>query len=410
MCVINFCNALSSYSSDLEFDMSILNLAQVFECPEWIVSCRHNLAHPSVNVPTISLLGEAMSFALEWMDRFFWSNAIKGEFTFNKPKKATAKKRSNVQMNYGNAKQDDAQIEERILLQTCRLLFTKCTNSNRFVFKRNIRQYMYADPNRYISMLVGILMYGSAIRQSLPKQSYKLPILLVRRSSRILNMIFTALPADQMLIVLLNQFIGQLEQCYSKECNGEYMENVIHYGLCWLWAIIRAVTISALNDTEEPKRQTVFQKTFDLFGNFGTLKRRHIFTWIRMFYRISKLLPSPISSKLLKRFSYLIDQNVIPFEKIELIISMHEIVIESEEITIVDEVVKIDNVCTLKTVNDEDQFKLDYRNIPLGGSVRWSNPYEQIGNVVYRSLSQINQKDVNKSSIGDMSKELIIIE
>ena len=182
------------------------------------------------------------------VDRFFWSNVIKGEFTFNEPKKATPKKRLNVRMNYGNAKKHDAQIEECILQQTCRLLFTKCMNSYRF--NRNIRQYMGSDPNRYISILVGILMYGSAIRQSLPKQSYKLPILLVRRSSRILNMIFTALPADQMLIVLLNQFIGQLEQCYSKECNGEYMENVIHYGLCWLWAIIRAVTISALNDTE----------------------------------------------------------------------------------------------------------------------------------------------------------------
>ncbi|KAI2798493.1 hypothetical protein BLOT_012775 [Blomia tropicalis] len=106
------------------------------------------------------------------VDRFFWSNVIKGEFTFNEPKKATPKKRLNVRMNYGNAKKHDAQIEECILQQTCRLLFTKCTNSYRF--NRNIRQYMGSDPNRYISILVGILMYGSAIRQSLPKQSYNL--------------------------------------------------------------------------------------------------------------------------------------------------------------------------------------------------------------------------------------------
>lgn len=87
--VINFCNALSSYSENdfsKEFinstsngfpkSRSVSNFAKIFNCPQWIVECRNSLSHTSQNNPSISILHEAITFSLIWLDKFFWSKLL----------------------------------------------------------------------------------------------------------------------------------------------------------------------------------------------------------------------------------------------------------------------------------------------------------------------------------------------
>jgi len=99
MAVINFCNALASYeANDLNPDnyslpqsnannnsstntsnkviRGVPRFARIFQCPPWIVTCRNNLSHPSQYPPTLDALHEAVSYALQWMDRFFWAKLL----------------------------------------------------------------------------------------------------------------------------------------------------------------------------------------------------------------------------------------------------------------------------------------------------------------------------------------------
>lgn len=102
--VINFCNALASYETkevlvnvngeqsgvgqatvppvpaavftSINLAGTVPKYAKIFHCPSWIVNCRNNLSHSSACAPSLSLLHEAITFALDWMDRYFWCKVL----------------------------------------------------------------------------------------------------------------------------------------------------------------------------------------------------------------------------------------------------------------------------------------------------------------------------------------------
>lgn len=54
----------------------VLKFARIFQCPVWIVYCRNKLSHPSNYPPSLSILHEAITYALEWLDRNFWAKLL----------------------------------------------------------------------------------------------------------------------------------------------------------------------------------------------------------------------------------------------------------------------------------------------------------------------------------------------
>ena len=358
MSVINFCNALTSYPTEYNIDITVRNVAQLFECPDWIVNCRNQLSHPTSKPPTQELLSEAIAFALEWLNRFFFQKAISGQFNFSSQtdNKSTTTNNNNNKKSPLPTSSTNQQpslslsspsiSDEQIKRQTSLLLFTACPNK-RSIFKREIQQYITLNPHEYINLFCQILVFDVPNHYYNHNcQSFTLPKLLLRRSSRIFTMIMSALSADQMLILLLNQLLNQIVRaqlmCHvnieDNFSEFDYNQKALYIGLCWLWAIVDAVTIPLAysnhisnsnssskcnNDTMEVQQQkTMFQKCFDLFGDLSILKRRHTFTWVRMFYRICKLKLNQNSGRLVRQFYYLIDPEVISEEKFNMIVDL----------------------------------------------------------------------------------------
>lgn len=453
MSVINFCNALTSYPSEYNIDITVRNLAQLFECPNWIVSCRHMLSHPTANLPTLGILGEAIAFALDWMDRFFWSKAISGQFNFststggggnspqrNKQHTNQASKSSKSAKSPQHQQQQTLSLgppksvvsKEQAHHETCLLLFTTCQNK-RVQIKQNISQFIQQNPNQYIRTFCEILVFGVPIHEKLSTTgSFSLPQLLLRRSARIFALIFSALPADQMLILLLNQLLDQIvlteQMCAQHDAHQEYHQRAHHSGMCWLWAIVKAVTIpmmtspvtsaAALNDTvtsdqfdisTEEVRRTIFQKSFDLFGDLSALKRRHTFTWVRMFYRICKLNPNQNTSRLISRFYHLIDRDIVPEDKFDLIDNMVNICsIEQNSATGV--LSKDANSGQVKTLSDLK------RTIALGSTDKtatskvpdcWHIPIGASLNSSLRLSSEVQSNENEPEGVDNQQKYLV---
>lgn len=329
------------------------NIAVLFECPVWIINCRHSLSHPSANPPKISILKEAITFALEWMDRFFFSKATsvtfeeksapatssrKYKITKAKTREKSPKKTkqavqssvvgSNSTLNFGPPKPTAAC--QQIHHETCLLLFTSCPN-NRADIKKNIQKYMLVSPNEFIRSFAEILTFGAPLHEKLIMGDFTLPALLLRRSSRIFGLIFSSLPSDQMIILLLNLLIDIMITTESR-CNSntipqqdlEATQRALHSARCWLVAIMESLT-TGMNTDGVPNRRTIFQKSFDFFGDLVALKRRHTFDWVRMFYRFVHLECHQKSVDLATNFYHLLDHNVINDEKFQQIVKLIEV-------------------------------------------------------------------------------------
>src|SRR5699024_4371463 len=143
---------------------------------------------------------------------------------------------------------------------------------------QNLKEYMLLSPNEFIHLFAEILTFGVPIHEKLSLNSYELPPLLLRRSGRIFGLIFSSLPADQMLILLLNMLLDLLFNtetvCEQQpdDPNLEYHQRARHSGRCWLLAILDALTVGITETNDRPKRTTIFHKSFDFFGDLVALK------------------------------------------------------------------------------------------------------------------------------------------
>ncbi|KAH9406594.1 hypothetical protein TYRP_013575 [Tyrophagus putrescentiae] len=349
--VINFCNALTSYPSEHNIDIPMNNVAILFECPLWIIQCRHSLSHSSGTRPNVSILKEAIAFALEWMDRFFLSKAMsasgveenissvgpkKSKVSKAKTRASTSKAEqmhssghsivdTNSTLNFGPPTPTSARSQ--IHHETCLLLFTSCPN-NRADIKKSLEKYMLLSPNEFIRSFSEILTFGVPLHEKIIVGDFTLPALLLRRSSRIFGLIFTTLPADQMLILLLNLLIDLMffteSKCKFKaarhsdfECN----QRALHSSRCWMMAIMEALT-TGIDSDGVPKRSNIFEKAFDFFGDLAAVKSRHTFDWVRILNRFCHLEGHAKSVELAKQLYYLIDRDVITEEKFQQIVNL----------------------------------------------------------------------------------------
>lgn len=453
MAVINFCNALTSYSSEYNIDITVRNVAELFECPNWIVNCRHSLSHPTSNPPTLGLLAEAIGFALEWLDRFFWSKAMCGQFDYSQMDESDPSSCQQPQGTLGRQPSSPKPVrpglvisnadstlnfgppvprmsKEKVHHETCQLLFTSCTN-NRAAIKRNIGQYMLFNPNEYIRSFVEILVFGVPTHESLSLDSYSLPPLLLRRSSRIFTLVFSSLPADQMLILLLNILIElidttstMVEQQKAEDSpHLEYHQRAHHSGHCWLWAIVDALTVGIDEDDEgKPQRRTVFQRSFDFFGDLTVTKLRHTYVWLRMLYRLCHLKLNSNTAILVRQFYHLVDHQILSPAKLTLILDMINLATSDTKGDKVS-MAKVKSLADLKsTLYGVEQVPAEIPsffqtrwNIPIGASLNSLAPQVEAMDVELSDkykLSPANDENVAVTTTEEQndSLEMIVID
>lgn len=410
--VINFCNALTSYPSEYNIDITMGNIAVLFECPVWIINCRHSLSHPTANPPNVSILKEAVAFALEWMDRFFLSKAmsstfeeknipassskkykvIKAKTRVKSPKKAEPKHApametsvvdSDSTFNFGPPKPTAAR--KQIHHETCLLLFTSCPN-NRLDIKKNIQKYMLLSPNEFIRSFAEILTFGAPLHERLIVGDFTLPTLLLRRSSRIFGLVFSSLPGDQMLILLLNLLIDLLSltesRCNLKSISQQDLEcnqRALHSARCWLVAIMEAITVGMDTNGGVPNRRTIFHKSFDFFGDLVALKRRHTFDWVRMFHRFCYLECHEKSENLAKSFYHLVDHDVLNEEAFQRIVKFIRVKTDDRNLKSTShlnaDVKTIDHLKNMAQFKDAIQLQMKPMlwDFPIGSSIKFKD-------------------------------------
>lgn len=267
--VINFCNVLSSYSEKNNI-LSIKNLAKILQCPTWIVTCRHSLSHPSQNPPPLNVLHAAISFALQWMDKYFWSKWIGEQMHTIEP----------IPYGDSNAFQESINREaNQIYKQTCEIMFSTCSKLKDL--QRNIFHYSLNHLNEFLDMFVQALIFEVVKKGNIPITSLELPALLLRRSSKIFSILLTSFNSTHVLFSMLNNIIQVIQNVTNLKKKIKFKRSITHVGFCWLYAILSAVTKTA--------RSTYFERCFNTVEDKDQLRAKHSFTFLSILYSFVKL-------------------------------------------------------------------------------------------------------------------------
>lgn len=321
--VINFCSVLATYSDEIN---SIRCLAKNLKCPLWIVQCRHDLAHPCSNPPSMKTLKNAITFGLRWMDNYFWSSNIHNEMQFRSIGPFPVSDYNRPQyLQYQN-------MEREKIYNDCWniVLSPQCTTKRSKNLLKPIECYMNHNPNSFINIVVQILISDvSKISEQIRDTNSFRPLLL-RRCSRLFHIIFSNEP-EHMLLLLLNLIIDSISDYQQLEHRNQSSSSCVQIGCLWLEQIFKMIVLPA------EQKQTSFEKSFLALPDTKILLYENQFSWYRLFYKLIKLSPNQILMRIVKifyekLFNYEHDEYIISWQKYQQILKLMKITIGNDEI------------------------------------------------------------------------------
>ncbi|UXI16475.1 Serine/threonine-protein phosphatase BSU1 [Sarcoptes scabiei] len=362
--VINFCNVLSAYSEQ-NSTISIKNLAKIYNCPDWIVECRHKLSHANSDPPSTQTLFNAITFGLKWMRKYFWDRQI------------TALLRPLTNHNELEIRKQPKDSRESIKHQVCIFLLTDCSKKRAAHLLSLVRFSMLENPNNCISVIAEILIHE--VPNLLLSSNDAIQTKFFDRAARILTLMFSFNPINN-LILLINLMIDSLIDYQSSRSAFDLETNeTVQNGYIWLAKIFDSLRMPS--DT----RKTRFEQVFSVFTDVIRIKLENQLLWHRLFFKTLQLYPNKNLLSIIHSLYWFIDDLMLKndFNQIVYLMSIYVRRIDepSSEQIVFDESM-ISNVEEIRPSNNRWRELIEnsrkWNQIPLG-SVKYTGNFTSSG-------------------------------
>lgn len=250
-----------------------------YSCPQWIIDCRHNLCHSSVNQPTLEELKTASMIGLDWLRQYFWLKLVDN---YDKRSKLI-RNYSEVIENYLNNKSNNNNNNSKAK--------TKTKSKNDII--RGLREF----PNDFLSVLVERLITPiSNETKTEGSDNQQIPKVSLRKYSKIFAIVMNHKSISIVLFLLVRHF-DSIDQSRR------------HLAISWFQTIIEAI------DSKE--KISKFKRIFKSVAFKDIMPR---IEWIRLLHSLVRR--TNVNTPALIQLIAPIVSDVIPKHKIEMLVNL----------------------------------------------------------------------------------------